>query len=114
MDVWYMCFVSWSCRCEDEEVWCAPLPESTYQMEGLENAATLPLRGERCGRATTYNQPFTATLNPSPNEELMPVNPRLQHPDLLLRYTLLRLIHLHVSVKTSTRPSWPAPTLPDG
>ncbi|GAA6106372.1 roundabout homolog 2-like isoform X1 [Tachysurus ichikawai] len=72
-------------RCEDEEDWCAPLPERTYQKDGMENAATLPLRGERCGRATTYNQPFTATLNPSPNEELMPVNPCLQHPDLLLR-----------------------------
>ncbi|XP_047676745.1 roundabout homolog 2-like isoform X2 [Tachysurus fulvidraco] len=72
-------------RCEEEDDWCAPLPERTYQKDGMENSATLPLRGERCGRATTYNQPFTATLNPSPNEELMPVNPCLQHPDLLLR-----------------------------
>ncbi|KAF7699910.1 roundabout homolog 2-like isoform X2 [Silurus meridionalis] len=72
-------------RCEDEEDWCAPSPERTYQMEGLENAATLPLRGERCGRVTTYNQPFTSTLNPSPNEERMLVNPCLQRPDLLLR-----------------------------
>ncbi|XP_060799448.1 roundabout homolog 2 [Neoarius graeffei] len=72
-------------RCEDDEDWGAPLPERTYQMEGLENVATLPLRGERCGRVTTYSQPFAATLNPSPNEERMPVNPCLQHPDLLLR-----------------------------
>ncbi|XP_026779693.2 roundabout homolog 2 isoform X2 [Pangasianodon hypophthalmus] len=72
-------------RCENDEDWCAPLPERTYRMEGLENAATLPLRGERCGRATTYSQPFTATLNLSPNEERMPVNPCLRHPDLLLR-----------------------------
>ncbi|XP_053503638.1 roundabout homolog 2-like [Ictalurus furcatus] len=72
-------------RCEDDEDWCAPLPERTYRLEGLENAATLPLRGERCGRATTYSPQFTATLNPSPNEERMPVNPCLQHPDLLLR-----------------------------
>lgn len=82
-----MNFVSCFCRCEDEENWCGPLPERTYMMEGLENAATLPLRGERCGRATTYNQPFTTTLNPSPSEERMPVNLCLQHPDLLLRYT---------------------------
>ncbi|KAM9469442.1 roundabout homolog 2 isoform 1-T1 [Clarias gariepinus] len=72
-------------RCEDDEDWHGPLPERTYRMEGVENAATLPLRGERCGRTSTYSQPFTVTLNPSPSEEQMPVNPCLQHPDLLLR-----------------------------
>lgn len=108
-----VCVLSPECRCEDDEDWCGPLPERTYRMESLENAATLPLRGERCGRATTYSQPFTETLNPSSNEERMPVNPCLQRPDLLLRYTH-KLTQLHLKVKTSPHLSWLAPAFPDG
>ncbi|XP_077064798.1 roundabout homolog 2 [Siphateles boraxobius] len=70
---------------EKDEEWCPPLPERTYLIEGLEDAATLPLRGEETNRSTTYSLQSTATLTPSPSEEQYPVNPRLQHPDLLPR-----------------------------
>uniref|UniRef100_A0A672K897 Roundabout homolog 2-like n=1 Tax=Sinocyclocheilus grahami TaxID=75366 RepID=A0A672K897_SINGR len=55
---------------EDEE-WCPPLPERSYLIEGLEDVATLPLRGEETNRATTYSLQSTATLTPSPNEDLI-------------------------------------------
>ncbi|XP_072548280.1 roundabout homolog 2 isoform X2 [Salminus brasiliensis] len=70
---------------EDDEDWCPPLPERTYLFEGLENAATLPLRGEQSGRGTTYSQQSTSILTPSPHEEQRPANSRLPHPDLLPR-----------------------------
>uniref|UniRef100_A0A8C1NQT0 Roundabout guidance receptor 3 n=1 Tax=Cyprinus carpio TaxID=7962 RepID=A0A8C1NQT0_CYPCA len=52
---------------EEDEEWCPPLPERSYLIEGLEDAATLPLRGEGTNRATTYSMQSTATLTPSPN-----------------------------------------------
>uniref|UniRef100_A0A8C1NH99 Roundabout guidance receptor 3 n=1 Tax=Cyprinus carpio TaxID=7962 RepID=A0A8C1NH99_CYPCA len=70
---------------EEDEEWCPPLPERSYLIEGLEDAATLPLRGEGTNRATTYSMQSTATLTPSPSEEQYP--PILHHPDLLPRKT---------------------------
>ncbi|KAI4881751.1 hypothetical protein NFI96_033285, partial [Prochilodus magdalenae] len=70
---------------EEDEEWCPPLPERTYLFEGLENTATLPLRGEQSGRSTSYSQQSTSILTPSPQEEQRPANLRLQHPDLLPR-----------------------------
>ncbi|KAL0174149.1 hypothetical protein M9458_030117, partial [Cirrhinus mrigala] len=66
-----------------DEEWCPPLPERSYLIEGLEDAATLPLRGEETNRATTYSLQSTATLTPSPSEEQYP--PNLHHPDVLPR-----------------------------
>ncbi|XP_073778999.1 uncharacterized protein isoform X2 [Danio rerio] len=65
---------------EDDGEWCPPLPERTYL---IEDAATLPLRGEESSRATTYSLQSTVTLTPSPSDEQHPANPRQQHPDLL-------------------------------
>ncbi|XP_057676205.1 roundabout homolog 3 isoform X1 [Corythoichthys intestinalis] len=47
-----------------DEEWCPPLPERTYLMEGCEdsNHASSP--------ATSYSHQSTATLTPSPNEEV--------------------------------------------
>ncbi|XP_016123947.1 roundabout homolog 2 [Sinocyclocheilus grahami] len=70
---------------EEDEEWCPPLPERSYLIEGLEDVATLPLRGEETNRATTYSLQSTATLTPSPSEEQYP--PNLHHPDLLPRKT---------------------------
>ncbi|XP_051963240.1 roundabout homolog 2 isoform X2 [Xyrauchen texanus] len=72
---------------EEDEEWCPPLPKRTYLIEGLEDAATVPLREEETNRATTYSLQSTATLTPSPSEEQYPTYPRLQHPDLLPRMT---------------------------
>ncbi|XP_017566546.1 roundabout homolog 2-like isoform X1 [Pygocentrus nattereri] len=68
---------------DDDEEWCPPLPERTYLFESLENAATLPLRGEQSSRSTTYSHQSTSILTPSPHEEQRPAHPRLQHPDVL-------------------------------
>ncbi|XP_066534191.1 roundabout homolog 2 isoform X3 [Hoplias malabaricus] len=68
---------------EDDEDWCPPLPERTYLFDGLENAATLPLRREPSGQGTNYIQQTSSVPTPSPQEERQPANPRLQHPDLL-------------------------------
>ncbi|XP_036416319.1 roundabout homolog 3 [Colossoma macropomum] len=70
---------------DDDEEWCPPLPERTYLFESLENAATLPLRGEQSSRSTTYSHQSTSILTPSLHEEQRLANPRLQHPDLLPR-----------------------------
>uniref|UniRef100_A0A8C1P699 Uncharacterized protein n=1 Tax=Cyprinus carpio TaxID=7962 RepID=A0A8C1P699_CYPCA len=57
----------WSLHPEEDEEWCPPLPERSYLIEGLEDVATLPLRGDETNRATTYSLQSTATLTPSPN-----------------------------------------------
>uniref|UniRef100_A0AAR2LBT8 Roundabout, axon guidance receptor, homolog 3 (Drosophila) n=1 Tax=Pygocentrus nattereri TaxID=42514 RepID=A0AAR2LBT8_PYGNA len=76
-------------RSDDDEEWCPPLPERTYLFESLENAATLPLRGEQSSRSTTYSHQSTSILTPSPHEEQRPAHPRLQHPDVLWLTRLL-------------------------
>ncbi|XP_057206897.1 roundabout homolog 2-like isoform X2 [Triplophysa rosa] len=71
---------------EADEEWSPPLPERMYLIEGLEDAATLPLK-EETNRVTTYSLQSTATLTPSPSEEQRSADLRLQHPDLLPRKT---------------------------
>uniref|UniRef100_A0A8C2IQ87 Roundabout guidance receptor 3 n=1 Tax=Cyprinus carpio TaxID=7962 RepID=A0A8C2IQ87_CYPCA len=48
---------------EEDEEWCPPLPERSYLIEGLEDAATLPLRGEGTNRATTYSMQSTMFIH---------------------------------------------------
>ncbi|XP_052472938.1 roundabout homolog 2-like isoform X4 [Carassius gibelio] len=83
---------------EEDEEWCPPLPERSYL--GLEDAATLPLRGGGTNRATTYSLQSTATLTPSPSEEQYP--PNLHHPDLLPRNTQFALSNPKLSTKTES------------
>ncbi|XP_056612872.1 roundabout homolog 2 isoform X1 [Triplophysa dalaica] len=71
---------------EVDEEWSPPLPERMYLIEGLEDAATLPLR-EETNCVTTYSLKSMATLTPSPSEEQRSDDLRLQHPDLLPRKT---------------------------
>ncbi|XP_072342822.1 roundabout homolog 3 isoform X4 [Scyliorhinus torazame] len=52
--------------------WCPPLPERTYLVEGTheEEGPPPPPRGEASSPATSYGQQSTATLTPSPREEV--------------------------------------------
>nr|XP_028564626.1 roundabout homolog 3 isoform X3 [Podarcis muralis] len=76
---------------EDEELevsseveeWCPPLPERTYLMENIqeEECPPPPPRGEASSPANSYGQQSTATLTPSPREEMRASEdiPRLHH-----------------------------------
>uniref|UniRef100_A0A8C1P6Y6 Roundabout, axon guidance receptor, homolog 3 (Drosophila) n=1 Tax=Cyprinus carpio TaxID=7962 RepID=A0A8C1P6Y6_CYPCA len=46
-----------------DEEWCPPLPERSYLIEGLEDVATLPLRGDETNRATTYSLQSTMIIH---------------------------------------------------
>ncbi|KAH0623226.1 hypothetical protein JD844_031302 [Phrynosoma platyrhinos] len=65
------------------EEWCPPLPERTYLMENIqEEACPLPPpRGNASSPANSYGQQSTATLTPSPREEMRASEdiPRLHH-----------------------------------
>ncbi|KAM4702558.1 roundabout homolog 3 isoform 1-T1 [Rhinophrynus dorsalis] len=55
----------------DTEEWCPPLPERTYLMENIQEDCPLPPpRGEASSPAHSYGQQSTATLTPSPRDEL--------------------------------------------
>ncbi|XP_014341142.1 roundabout homolog 3 [Latimeria chalumnae] len=56
----------------ESEEWCPPLPERTYLMENIqeEECPPPPPRGEPSSPANSYGQQSTATLTPSPREEL--------------------------------------------
>ncbi|XP_069470643.1 roundabout homolog 3 isoform X2 [Ambystoma mexicanum] len=56
----------------DTEEWCPPLPERTYLMENIqeEDCPPPPPRGEASSPANSYGQQSTATLTPSPREEM--------------------------------------------
>ncbi|XP_077361947.1 roundabout homolog 3 isoform X2 [Festucalex cinctus] len=51
-----------------DEEWCPPLPERTYLMEGCEDVHSH--RNNASSPATSYSHQSTATLTPSPNEEM--------------------------------------------
>uniref|UniRef100_A0A4W5NIN5 Roundabout, axon guidance receptor, homolog 3 (Drosophila) n=1 Tax=Hucho hucho TaxID=62062 RepID=A0A4W5NIN5_9TELE len=51
------------------DLWCPPLPERTYLIEGCEEGPATPLRGDASSPATSYSHQSTATLTPSPREE---------------------------------------------
>eukprot|EP00079_Xenopus_tropicalis_P027964 XP_012822435.1 PREDICTED: roundabout homolog 3 isoform X2 [Xenopus tropicalis] len=55
----------------DTEEWCPPLPERTYLMENIQEGCPLPPpRGEASSPAHSYGQQSTATLTPSPQDEM--------------------------------------------
>ncbi|XP_063799817.1 roundabout homolog 3 isoform X4 [Pseudophryne corroboree] len=69
----------------DTEEWCPPLPERTYLMENIpEDCPPPPPRGEASSPAQSYGQQSTATLTPSPREEMHDSGeiPRLQQFEL--------------------------------
>uniref|UniRef100_A0A8C4YQD9 Roundabout guidance receptor 3 n=1 Tax=Gopherus evgoodei TaxID=1825980 RepID=A0A8C4YQD9_9SAUR len=56
----------------DAEEWCPPLPERTYLMENVqeEQCPLPPPRGDISSPAHSYGQQSTATLTPSPHDEM--------------------------------------------
>nr|XP_056716010.1 roundabout homolog 3 isoform X10 [Euleptes europaea] len=70
------------CSSEVEE-WCPPLPERTYLMENIqeEECPPPPPRGDASSPANSYGQQSTATLTPSPRDEMRASEdiPRLHH-----------------------------------
>uniref|UniRef100_H3ATM3 Roundabout guidance receptor 3 n=1 Tax=Latimeria chalumnae TaxID=7897 RepID=H3ATM3_LATCH len=90
----------------ESEEWCPPLPERTYLMENIqeEECPPPPPRGEPSSPANSYGQQSTATLTPSPREELRASEdiPRLHQFEIpqLPRYI------------THTHPPPPPPTPP--
>uniref|UniRef100_A0A8C6X8E3 Roundabout guidance receptor 3 n=1 Tax=Naja naja TaxID=35670 RepID=A0A8C6X8E3_NAJNA len=54
------------------EEWCPPLPERTYLMENIqeEECPLPPPRNDASSPANSYGQQSTATLTPSPREEM--------------------------------------------
>ncbi|KAK1786480.1 hypothetical protein P4O66_017620, partial [Electrophorus voltai] len=79
---------------EDDGDWCPPLPERMYLMEGVESSATLPLRGERVCRVSTYGRQSTHGIAPAAHDELQS-NPQLLQPDLLPSPNLLTKLECH-------------------
>ncbi|XP_030394385.1 roundabout homolog 3 isoform X2 [Gopherus evgoodei] len=67
----------------DAEEWCPPLPERTYLMENVqeEQCPLPPPRGDISSPAHSYGQQSTATLTPSPHDEMRAAEdiPRLHH-----------------------------------
>uniref|UniRef100_A0A452H7G0 Roundabout guidance receptor 3 n=1 Tax=Gopherus agassizii TaxID=38772 RepID=A0A452H7G0_9SAUR len=63
--------------------WCPPLPERTYLMENVqeEQCPLPPPRGDISSPAHSYGQQSTATLTPSPHDEMRAAEdiPRLHH-----------------------------------
>ncbi|XP_073176919.1 roundabout homolog 3 isoform X3 [Lepidochelys kempii] len=67
----------------EAEEWCPPLPERTYLMENVqeEQCPLPPPRGDISSPAHSYGQQSTATLTPSPRDEMRAAEdiPRLHH-----------------------------------
>lgn len=82
-------------RSEVEE-WCPPLPERTYLMENIqeEECPLPPPRNDASSPANSYGQQSTATLTPSPREEMRASEdiPRLHQFEIphLPRYELTK------------------------
>ncbi|KAM7181833.1 roundabout homolog 2 isoform 5-T5 [Macrochelys suwanniensis] len=65
----------------DSDGWCPPLPVQTYLHQGLEDeleedddrVPTPPVRGVASSPAISFGQQSTATLTPSPREEMQPM-----------------------------------------
>ncbi|XP_018420477.1 PREDICTED: roundabout homolog 3 [Nanorana parkeri] len=70
----------------ETEEWCPPLPERTYLMENIpEDCPPPPPRGEASSPDQSYGQQSTATLTPSPRDDMYDSEdiPRLQQFELL-------------------------------
>ncbi|XP_066098053.1 roundabout homolog 2 isoform X10 [Saccopteryx bilineata] len=65
----------------DSDNWCPPLPVQTYLHQGMEDeleedddrVPTPPVRGVASSPAISFGQQSTATLTPSPREEMQPM-----------------------------------------
>ncbi|XP_070344795.1 roundabout homolog 2 isoform X10 [Equus asinus] len=65
----------------DSDSWCPPLPVQTYLHQGMEDeleedddrVPTPPVRGVASSPAISFGQQSTATLTPSPREEMQPM-----------------------------------------
>ncbi|XP_063080813.1 roundabout homolog 2 isoform X7 [Cavia porcellus] len=65
----------------DSDSWCPPLPVQTYLHQGIEDeleedddrVPTPPVRGVASSPAISFGQQSTATLTPSPREEMQPM-----------------------------------------
>uniref|UniRef100_A0A8C6Y7H2 Roundabout guidance receptor 2 n=1 Tax=Naja naja TaxID=35670 RepID=A0A8C6Y7H2_NAJNA len=94
--------------------WCPPLPVQTYLHQGMEDeleeddrVPTPPVRGVASSPAISFGQQSTATLTPSPREEMQPM---LQaHLDELTRaYQFDVAKHNQINIQP---PQTPAPPL---
>ncbi|XP_060090407.1 roundabout homolog 2 isoform X12 [Heteronotia binoei] len=102
----------------DSDGWCPPLPVQTYLHQGMEDeleedddrVPTPPVRGVASSPAISFGQQSTATLTPSPREEMQPM---LQaHLDELTRAYQFDIAKQTWHIQSSTQPpQTPVPPL---
>ncbi|XP_065431773.1 roundabout homolog 2 isoform X27 [Chrysemys picta bellii] len=94
----------------DSDGWCPPLPVQTYLHQGLEDeleedddrVPTPPVRGVASSPAISFGQQSTATLTPSPREEMQPM---LQaHLDELTRAYQFDIAKQTWHIQSNTQP----------
>ncbi|XP_037233783.1 roundabout homolog 2 isoform X10 [Falco biarmicus] len=94
----------------DSDGWCPPLPVQTYLHQGMEDeleedddrVPTPPVRGVASSPAISFGQQSTATLTPSPREEMQPM---LQaHLDELTRAYQFDIAKQTWHIQTNTQP----------
>ncbi|XP_075811157.1 roundabout homolog 2 isoform X9 [Microtus pennsylvanicus] len=100
----------------DSDSWCPPLPVQTYLHQGMEDeleedddrVPTPPVRGVASSPAISFGQQSTATLTPSPREEMQPM---LQaHLDELTRAYQFDIAKQTWHIQSNTPP--PQPPVP--
>ncbi|XP_044525181.1 roundabout homolog 2 [Gracilinanus agilis] len=100
----------------DSDGWCPPLPVQTYLHQGMEDeleedddrVPTPPVRGVASSPAISFGQQSTATLTPSPREEMQPM---LQaHLDELTRAYQFDITKQTWHIQSNTQP--PQPPVP--
>ncbi|XP_027729989.1 roundabout homolog 2 isoform X2 [Vombatus ursinus] len=100
----------------DSDGWCPPLPVQTYLHQGMEDeleedddrVPTPPVRGVASSPAISFGQQSTATLTPSPREEMQPM---LQaHLDELTRAYQFDITKQTWHMQSNTQP--PQPPVP--
>ncbi|XP_057552181.1 roundabout homolog 2 isoform X5 [Hippopotamus amphibius kiboko] len=100
----------------DSDSWCPPLPVQTYLHQGMEDeleedddrVPTPPVRGVASSPAVSFGQQSTATLTPSPREEMQPM---LQaHLDELTRAYQFDIAKQTWHVQSNNQP--PQPPVP--
>ncbi|NWU71398.1 ROBO2 protein, partial [Pterocles burchelli] len=103
----------------DSDGWCPPLPVQTYLHQGMEDeleedddrVPTPPVRGVASSPAISFGQQSTATLTPSPREEMQPM---LQaHLDELTRAYQFDIAKQTWHIQSNTQPPQ-APVSPLG
>ncbi|KAL8190661.1 UNVERIFIED_CONTAM: Roundabout 2 [Gekko kuhli] len=102
----------------DSDGWCPPLPVQTYLHQGMEDeleedddrVPTPPVRGVASSPAISFGQQSTATLTPSPREEMQPM---LQaHLDELTRAYQFDITKQTWHIQSTTQPpQTPVPPL---